>query len=202
MSRLFISINLPEEVKSRLSKLQNRLKDQFDFLPLKWEDVDKFHLTLFFIGETDESNVKKIEDKLSEINFNEINLQAREITTFPRVLILKLTNPDKNLFSLQENISKKLNELGFESDYKHFKPHITLARLKGEEKFAAKGGKGGGGIELPHEVFKNIELDINFSVDSFYLMRSILKREGAEHVILKKFKSSPENNLFPLNKGG
>lgn len=200
MPRLFISINLPDDVKSKLHKIQQKLKQQLDFLPVKWEQFDKLHLTLFFIGETDESNIKKIEDKLSEINFNEINLQAREITTFPRVLILKLSNPDKNLFSLQESITEKLNELGFKSDHKHFKPHITLARLMGNEKFATKPGNNR--IVLPQKAFKNIDLDINFSVDNFYLMKSILKREGAEHIILKKFKSSPENNLFLLNKGG
>lgn len=112
MARLFISINLSNEVKSKLSKLQKQLKEQFDFLPAKWEDVNKLHLTLFFIGETDESTIAKIEAKLSEINFNEINLQAREINTFPRVLILKLSNPDKILFSLQENISKNCMTLG------------------------------------------------------------------------------------------
>jgi 2'-5' RNA ligase len=187
MTRLFISINLQEEVKSKLSELQQKLKEQFDFLPLKWENVDKLHLTLFFIGETDESNISKIENKLSEIKFNKITLQTREITTFPKVLILKLTNPDKNLFALQEHITEKLNELGFKSVHKHFKPHITLARLKDNEKFATKPGRGR--IELPQEVFKHIDFDINFSVNSFYLMKSILNREGAEHNVIKEFKT-------------
>lgn len=189
MPRLFISINLPDEVKSKLSKLQQQLKKQFDFLPVKWEDINKLHLTLFFIGETEEANIKIIQDKLGEIDFNVMSLHAREINTFPRVLILKLSNPDKNLFSLQENISRKLNELGFESDHKHFKPHITLARLKGNEKFSTKQGKDK--IVLSQKAFKHIEPDMSFSVNSFYLMKSILKHEGAEHIIVKEFKIPP-----------
>ena len=44
--RIFIAINLPEEVKRQLAKYQDTWND----LPAKWVSQDNLHITLVFLG--------------------------------------------------------------------------------------------------------------------------------------------------------
>lgn len=48
MNRLFISLNLPNEIIDRLIKIRQSV---WDFNNLNWEPYEKLHLTIKFIGD-------------------------------------------------------------------------------------------------------------------------------------------------------
>jgi len=48
--RLFIGINLPTATKRQLSTITRKLVVQYP--QIKWEDKDKLHITLKFLGST------------------------------------------------------------------------------------------------------------------------------------------------------
>jgi RNA 2',3'-cyclic 3'-phosphodiesterase len=184
--RTFISLNLSDEKKREFSEIQDCVKSHIDeraVESIKWEGKDKFHQTIFFLGDVPENIVVKISDDLeiikSEINFNIINFTAKEISAFPnlrypRVLTIGLENPDGNAFLLYGKICEKLSSYGFAPD-KKFRPHITLGRVRRDKKV---------NLVLLKE---KIDFNIEFSCGEFYLMESRLDSRGSVYKELRKF---------------
>ncbi len=184
--RAFISLNLSEKTKREVFEIQNEVKkhlDNYILNSIKWEGWDKFHQTIYFLGDIKEKIVndisKEFEKIKDEINFNEIKFKATGINAFPklrypRVLIIELENLDENAFGLYDKICEKLNVYGFKPD-KKFYPHITLGRVRRDKK-----------INL--EFLKDkMEVNLNFTLNNFYLMESILDSKGSVYKEIKSF---------------
>lgn len=187
--RSFISINPDEDTNNKIFEIQQNVKEKIsginkNFLnSIKWETRNKFHLTVFFIGEVSESEIKNVDLKLTEIE-NEVRdlqmqfsvkcINAYPKLKFPRVIIIELENKDGNAFVLSETINSKLSETGIRTD-KKFHPHITIGRVRRERKINLTGL---GYTMLP---------EIRFPVSSFYIMKSELKSSGSEYTVLKKY---------------
>ncbi len=187
--RSFISINPDDSVKNTISGIQKNLKKSIsllneDFLKsIRWEDKDKFHLTLFFIGDVQDSRLNEINILLSktesELTLTGIKFELKSINAFPklrypRVLILELLNEDKKIFELSQRINDSLKYADIVSD-KIFKPHITLGRVKREHKINLTG------------LDCRISPGLVFSSKEFFLMESKLKSTGSEYSVIKKF---------------
>lgn len=193
--RLFISINPDEETADNIYKVQQEFKKRIsdinkDFVnKIKWEEKNKFHMTLFFIGEADDKKAVEIDSVLREISAKQVSgeiqfsfgiLNAFPKMRYPRVLFLELNNTDKKIFELSKRINECLIKTGIKSD-KQFHPHITLGRVKRNKK-----------INLLE--FKN-EININhkFTAKDLYLMESELKVNGSEYKVLKKYNLKERN---------
>lgn len=186
--RTFISIHPDEETIHKISLIQNHLKENLralgeeKFRALKWETVDKFHMTLFFIGETEKNISEQIGNRLSkiEMDFSEINIctgntGAFPNLRFPRVVILEMVDKDGKLVRLVDDIREAMSEFGLRED-KPFRPHITLARVRRDKKINLTG------MTL---AFDN---PIKFIVNSFCLYQSILQPSGSVYEKLNEFK--------------
>lgn len=183
--RVFISLNLSEEKKREVFEIQSEVKKLLDnsiIDSIKWEGRDKFHQTIFFLGDVAENIVKNISEDLEkikgEINFNEMKFIATGINAFPklrypRVLIVELDNPDGNAFTLYDKICEKINEYGFKPD-KKFHPHITLGRVKRDRKINLESLRG------------RLNLNLSFTLNDFYLMESKLDSRGSVYREIKK----------------
>ena len=191
--RTFISIHPDEEAIHKISLIQKHLKEKLQaigedkFNALKWETVDKFHMTLFFIGETEKNISEQMSDRLSQIemNFSEIkfctgNISAFPNLRFPRVVILEMIEKDSKLVRLVEEIRKEMMEFGLIED-KPFRPHITLARVRRDKKINLAGMT---------TAFGN---PIEFTVNSFCLYQSILQPSGSVYKKLKEFRFRASN---------
>ena len=183
--RTFISLNLSDEKKREVFEIQNNIKGLLDSRELdsvKWEGRDKFHQTIFFLGETAENMLtgitRDLEKIKSEINFDKINFVAKGLSAFPnlrypRVLIVELENPDGNAFILYDKICGVLTNYGFTPD-KKFHPHITLGRVKRDRK-----------VNLT-DIKDKIKFDLNFSIGDFCLMESRLDPRGSLYKEIKR----------------
>ncbi|MBI2639037.1 RNA 2',3'-cyclic phosphodiesterase [Candidatus Peregrinibacteria bacterium] len=158
--RLFIAIDLPENVKDYLRKLQAVLPQ------VKMSKTHDFHLTLKFLGSCEERRCKKIKEELAHIPFQPFESCLENIGTFggksPRVVWVGLKVPtwlQETAYEIEDHMEK----LGFEKE-RRFVPHITLARIKF--------------IENPQqfvEDLKKISVDrISFPVSQFHLFESTL----------------------------
>ncbi len=131
--RTFISLNPDQDTKNRIVEIQLIGKEKISEInkevldSIKWETEDKFHLTLFFIGEIDQKDINRVHFKLTEIQNDldnrEMIFLSKSISAFPklsspRVIIIELENKDKNVFLLSESINSKLKEMGFQTDKK------------------------------------------------------------------------------------
>ncbi len=172
MFRYFIAIDLPEDVKEELAKVQTELlKNDIKAVPVKPEI---FHLTLCFLGEIDDYKVNKVKEILKQIKFEkfkEFNAKLGLLGVFPsesfiRVLWISL-EPKEKFRQIREAILNELKKLKIKID-ERFESHVTLARikwLKDKKAFLDK---------LKKTKIKQIE----FAVDSIKLKKSKLTKDG------------------------
>jgi len=184
--RSFISLNVSNDTKDEFYKIQNDVKKNIGeslVNRIRWEKRDKFHMTLFFLDDVPPEKIKGISNELKSVNIGEKTLnilfKANSIYAFPnlkypRILIVELINEDKKAVELYEKIKQVLSQFDFKPD-KKFHPHITLGRVKKNQK-----------INLV-ELVDKISFNLTFSINSFYLMESKLDYRGSVYKIIKRF---------------
>lgn len=187
--RTFISVDPPADAMQRILSIQNNFREKCreqlhgKFSALKWEGKEKFHITLLFIGETDEHICTGIHDmlrnKFNGIKLPPMNLTAERITAFPglrypRVIVLEMTEHDGRLSHLSEVIRNEAAKFGIADD-KPFRPHITLARVRRDMK-----------VNLT-QTDTRIVPPLSFTANSISYYQSILNPGGSEYMLLGSF---------------
>ncbi len=131
--RLFLAIELPDDVRSHLLVARSRLETG---LPkIAYTKPENLHLTLKFLGEVQKKRVDAIVESLAKISTQRIELQAAGIDCFPargpiRIVTAALSGTLPPLRALVENIEQRCKFLGFEREQRAYKPHVTLARAR------------------------------------------------------------------------
>ena len=170
--RCFISIDIPEEVKIRIKKIQEKLPDFFG----KKTELNNLHLTLKFLGEIDEEKIEKIKEELKKVKFNKFQTEAKHAGFFNNkkygVIWLYLSDCE----NIQKAVDGQLEDL-FQRE-RRFMSHLTIARvkkkLKDKKKFL--------------EQLNKIKIEkINFVVDRFKLKKSTLTSEGPVYETLEEY---------------
>ena len=169
MYRLFVAIDLPEEVKRGVAGITGNLPGA------RWVPGNQLHLTLRFIGEADEALFQAIKTILTGVRGASFSLALKGVGHFPpgkypRVLWVGMEQSGP-LLELQHAVESALAAAGIAPDERRFSPHITLARLK-ETPAAA--------VAACEERFGAFRAE-PFPVEEFHLYSSTLTREGAIH---------------------
>ena len=132
--RTFIAIKIIPE--NKLTELFLHLRNSLKTEDIRWVDINNFHLTLRFRGETTREQVSETNKLIESIasNFTSFQIEIKGVGVFknkmqPRVLFLTVVN-NPILIQLNAEIKAKLNFVGFEEDEKSFNPHLTLGRIK------------------------------------------------------------------------
>lgn len=121
--RLFIAINFTSEFKNILLDDIGSFKKYC--LSANYTKKENLHLTLAFIGETnDASRIKKAMDVTE---FESFEIGMGEIGSFRDLYFRKILHSPQ-LSQLQKKLIDNLERIGVDFDKKNFKPHITLAR--------------------------------------------------------------------------
>lgn len=184
MRRIFIAINLSENIKKKLQEYQRKWAD----LPLRFVKKNSLHLTILFIGYVNDEQMLEIcrktrevaqKHQFFELNFNKICFGPPGKS--PRLIWLE-GEKNEALINLKRDIEKNIaadkgDERVFteiEKELKVFVPHITLARIRQIEWRK---------LEESPKIDK--EILINVPVNSIEVMESNLKRGGAEYAILE-----------------
>jgi len=172
--RTFISVNIPEEIRKEIKKVQDLLPEFFG----KKTELQNLHLTLKFLGEIKEHKTEEVKEKLREIKIEKFATEINEIGVFSEEFIRIVWLHMKDCENLQEQIDNALKNL-FEPE-KRFMSHLTIARIK---KLKDKKGF--------LQNLKKIKIEkIKFIVDKFYLMKSELTAEGPRYSVLEEYNLS------------
>lgn len=130
MMRLFVGIELPENVKDQLLSFAGGL------VGANWRIPERMHITLRFIGNVDEQTTDEIIRELRYVRFPAFHLTCKELGYFdignvPHHLWAGLDN-HKILQELHDKIDTAVKHAGGgnQSSFK-FTPHVTLAKLQG-----------------------------------------------------------------------
>lgn len=173
MKRVFVAINLPEEIKEKLVKWQEVHKN----LNIHWTKKDSLHITLYFLGDVEEEKIKNISLQLKAIadNYKPFDIYLNEITVGPderRPRMIWVNGPEtEEIMNLHKNVAGVVEKLIGRTEMHPFKNHITLARA--------------GYARI--KPFKE-EVDLKFTIQNFELMESVLLPDGAEYRVIKSFK--------------
>lgn len=173
--RLFIAIELPENVKKALAKVR------VDIPGARWVPAEQIHLTLAFLGEVDEITLTRLIEALGRIRTPEFQLCFSGSGCFPnlhrpRVLWLGLKQ-DAHLLDLACRVREAVQACGILQDDRPFSPHITLARLK---------------LSPSGEFYEFIESTKTPKIPShwvgeFTLFQSRITQQGAVHIPVRSF---------------
>ena len=124
--RLFIAIDIPEEVKKQIDEIKSQIKIDGKANLMKTDDI---HLTLKFLGEVD--NPEDIKQSLQNVHFDAFEASTSELGFFPnenRINIIWLGLKDgAKLSELKKQIDNLLPD--FKDDHE-FHAHLTIARVK------------------------------------------------------------------------
>lgn len=171
--RAFIAIEASNEVRTAIGALIPELESRV--AKARWIPPENLHLTLRFLGRTDERLLGKLSDELRSIAAECVpfHLEFRGIGLFPsprrpRVLSVLIPEPPRELAALQRGIEATAVEHGFAPESRAFKPHLTLARLRGPA----------GGLRDIQAELAGRELGRAY-VNEVTVFESVLKRSGA-----------------------
>ena len=183
--RVFIAINLPEDIKKQLSFYQSKWPE----LPCRWTRKENLHITLVFLGYVKDEELPEIlknaktaatRNKPFLINLNKICYGPTDKK--PPRMVWAEGEKSQELGNLQIDLEKAVLE-SFTS-YRNevsgsgraYAPHINLGRLKIWE-FKA--------IEPEERPEISEEISLSFEVSSVEIMESRLKPKGPDYFVLE-----------------
>ena len=182
--RTFIAIEIPEEIKQRLSEAQSLLKNSG--AEAIWTRPEGIHLTLKFLGEVSNTIVAGITAALApameesrgfRLTFSGAGVFPH--TRNPRVAWIGVGGELDKLRELQNLVEEQTVRLGCKREDRIFQPHLTLGRIKA--------------IPLREPWSKALE-EINgltfpfFDVTAISIMKSELKPAGAVYTEMGSMK--------------
>lgn len=180
--RLFLAIELPENVRAHLLGARQRLEEA---LPkITFTKFENLHLTLKFLGEVEPKKVAGITESIANIRTAPIELSGEGIECFPnrgpiRVVTAAMRGTLPPLRALVESIEQRCKFLGFEKEQRAYKPHVTLGRARPvlSAKFRSVAG----------EATADLWPGPSFSPPEFVLMDSQLSPKGSIYSPVAKF---------------
>lgn len=134
MKRIFIAVKVTED--GNFIKQVSSLRELLAGESIKWTNKGNIHITLAFLGDTDENLIESINSMLSEKCRQSHNFEIvlRGFGVFknyrdPRILWMGIDKSDE-LNSLNSIISEGLRDIGIKMEDRPFSPHLTLGRIR------------------------------------------------------------------------
>jgi 2'-5' RNA ligase len=132
--RLFIAIELPDAVREHVAKLIDALRPAIG--KASFTRVENLHITLKFLGETDERKLDELNESLKLIRIpRPIPTLCDKIECFPnrgpvRIVAAGFGGELAAMKSLHQSIEQRCHHLGFERETRAYRPHVTIARAR------------------------------------------------------------------------
>lgn len=190
--RTFIAIVLPESVIRQLAQVQRQLERQTPPESVRWVKPEGIHLTLKFLGDTPVGKLDAIRAALGEVAsraspcaFTVGGLGCFPNARRPRVLWVGVQPMGEELISLQREVERAMEPLGFPPEGRDFTPHLTLGRVR--DRIPPADLARLGTLVSSTDVGTLGEVRAH----GFALIQSILKPSGAEYTPLAEFRIGP-----------
>ena len=150
--------------------------------PLKVVSPDQLHLTLKFLGDTEEGLVPEIVTAMREAasGIPPFEIRVRGTGAFPspghmNVIWVGVEGAEP-LAKVAEALEASMEPLGFRREHRPWKAHVTLARVKGSRD-----------LEPARAVLRARATEEfgTHRVDAIHLKRSVLTPQGAQYSIVE-----------------
>jgi RNA 2',3'-cyclic 3'-phosphodiesterase len=128
MPRLFTALEIPTPLAFSLSLLRGGLPGA------RWIDPENYHITLRFIGDIDHRTADEVERALMRVERPSFDLTLSGLDALggnkPHSIVASV-KPTGELRELQGEHERIIQRIGLEPERRKFRPHVTLARIKG-----------------------------------------------------------------------
>lgn len=185
MKRLFIAIRIPTD-DTFLTACQMLHKSSSKLDKTNWIKPENMHITLKFLGETNETKISLIEKKIEKVTqaTTPFSLTLDRIGAFgsryqPRVIWLGSSANHVSMEKLHHELEDEMKSIGFKPDFGNYVTHLTLARIHSidDKKFFWKQ------INTYAPLF-----NFTFKVKEIILLESILHNlHTPEYTVIKQF---------------
>jgi 2'-5' RNA ligase len=179
--RSFIALPTQLNAQQAIAGVQTHLKATQ--AAVKWESQDKFHITLVFLGNGEQSKLELLSTALvkSVQQFPPCTITYESLGAFPNVHTPRVVwigiKTNQTVLDLQVETERLCAEFGFPKEDRKFHPHITLGRVKESRNL----------VRLT-EAIKTITFEpIETFCSEILLMKSELHPSGSIYTILKSF---------------
>lgn len=196
--RVFVAVPFDEEAKRGIKKVLKQLERKH--WPVRWERVEKLHVTLAFLGWIDMGKVQNVQEvqkvqKEKRGTLTKLEMATREAVKgmrqfavgfkglggfpdleLPRVVWVGLKGDLKSLAKIYKVVRLQLEQSGFILEGRPFVPHVTLGRIRKETRMKQR-------QEIGKQLAKLRQLNIpqHLKVDRVVVYESVLRRSGSEY---------------------
>lgn len=173
--RLFVALTPPPDVQRVVWEAFAPLRRRE--LPVKWVPPEGVHLTLKFLGEVDETRQPALIAALGAAarGVRPISLAVREAGVFPDLdrprVFWAGVESDPALELLADGVERGFASLGFATEARAFRPHLTLGR-------AARSARPRDFAEVG-EMLNGLAVEAVAVLDGVDLVQSVLGPAGA-----------------------
>ncbi len=183
--RLFVAIDLPEEVKDLLAATAVQLGHHLPKRAVRWVHREQMHLTLRFLGDTAVAQLPGLQQELTQLaaQHQPFRLRLSGVGAFPnqkrpRVVWVGLAGDVAPLKLLQSELEDRMVGLGWSREKRLFNPHLTLGRVK----------DAGQARRLHWDVQV---AEVKFGVTAVQLVQSELRPSGAVYTVRQTVALNP-----------
>lgn len=174
MIRAFVSIPIPDT--PGIERLREELRDA----GLRPSPPEQTHITLRFIGDIDESLIGTLTScvERSVSGFRPFELKVSGMGAFPNEgrpsVIWMGASPGDIMGAMAGRLGSELRRAGIGFDTKPFKPHVTMARVRGQQ--------------VPRGIFEDHRYEVFATTEctEVRVMSSVLGPGGARHSVLSR----------------
>jgi 2'-5' RNA ligase len=184
--RVFIAIDIDEQIRKALGSLQNELRSKVDIKKsdVKWVRPEAIHLTLKFLGEINDQQVVDVCNITMDVasRHKSFELGVESVGYFggrsARVLWVGAGQDYENLLQLQNDLDEQLALAGWPKETRKFSGHLTLCRVRNS--------KAGVKLAQATEGYKDFKLG-TISADSISVYQSQLTPTGPIYTVLGNY---------------
>lgn len=176
--RLFVAV--PAPLSKSLQRVQARLRECGR--PVRVIPGDQMHLTLSFLGDVELNQLPEITAALEQVvsRATSIEAQMQGLGVFPNLANPRVVwaglEPVDPIRELADDLAGELEKAGFPREGRAFRPHVTVARVKGDAPDSLR-------IVLD----ENRKTDFGpLLIDSLVLYQSELGRGGPQYTSLSE----------------
>ena len=182
MKRIFIAVKIDpgKNLLNMISDLKTGLENE----RIKWTEIENFHITLAFLGDTEEDKIKAISKMLKSAceGSGEFRIVIKGAWVFknfndPRIIWTGI-EPSEKLNHLHNSVKSGLKDSGISLEERNFSPHLTLGRIKSIHNIDA--------FKTLNAGYSNLELQ-NQEVTEVILYESLLFHSGPVYKPLGRF---------------
>ena len=181
--RCFIAIDIDEDIRDQIGRLQNELRQKTGLTKpdVKWVDPALIHLTIKFLGEVRDEEIAGVCQVVEGVagDHGSFSVDVKGLGSFgsaARVLWVGIDRGDA-LLALQKGLEERLATAGWSGDRKGFSGHLTLCRIK-----KPRAGRKLQGLIKDYN-------DLNFGslqVDSICVYKSELTSSGPIYTVISR----------------